>query len=103
MNKPLGGRGKKAPYETAQVRVPVPIKSEVEKLIESYRNSILNAEAEAKIDSSETDIEQCLKLVDRFISESNQADKLHTRNNVNLVRFREWVRSLNSSAESDTL
>lgn len=37
MVKPVGGRGNKAPYETTHIRVPVPIKSEVERLIERFR------------------------------------------------------------------
>ena len=37
MNKPVGGRGKKAPYETEVIRVPVPIIPQVEKIIEEYR------------------------------------------------------------------
>lgn len=49
MNKPIGGRGKRAPYQTIQMRVPLPVKAEVEKLIEQYRNTVLS-EAEAPID-----------------------------------------------------
>lgn len=41
MNKPIGGRGKKAPYETTHVRIPVDLKSKVEKLVEAYRNNEL--------------------------------------------------------------
>lgn len=41
MVKPVGGRGKRAPYQTVQVRVPLPIKPEVEKLIEQYRAVML--------------------------------------------------------------
>lgn len=37
----VGGRGKKAPYETTHVRVPVPLKPEVEKLISNYREKLL--------------------------------------------------------------
>lgn len=37
MSKPVGGRGNKAPYETTHVRVPVPIKHEIERLIEEFR------------------------------------------------------------------
>jgi hypothetical protein len=44
MNKPVGGRGKKAPYETQVVRVPVPIAPQVEQFIESYRLSVINSE-----------------------------------------------------------
>jgi len=42
MNKPLGGRGKKAPYETTHLRIPVPIKIDIEKLIENYRLSVID-------------------------------------------------------------
>lgn len=38
MNKQLGGRGKKAPYETTHVRVPVPIKPQIEALIEQFKS-----------------------------------------------------------------
>jgi hypothetical protein len=39
VNKPRGGRGKAAPYETTHVRVPLPIKDEVTALIEKWHNS----------------------------------------------------------------
>lgn len=42
MNKPLGGRGKKAPYETTHLRIPVPIKADIEKLIDNYRLSVID-------------------------------------------------------------
>ena len=42
MNKPLGGRGKKAPYETTHLRIPLPIKTDIEKLIENYRLSVID-------------------------------------------------------------
>ena len=42
MNKPLGGRGKKAPYETTHLRIPLPIKADIEKLIENYRLSVID-------------------------------------------------------------
>ena len=42
MNKPKGGRGKVAPYESTHVRVPVPIKPKVDKLVDEYRDLILN-------------------------------------------------------------
>lgn len=39
--KPKGGRGHEAPYETTHVRVPVPIKAKVDRLIDDYRKTIL--------------------------------------------------------------
>ncbi|AFY85501.1 hypothetical protein [Oscillatoria acuminata] len=40
MAKPKGGRGKKAPYETKQMRVPVPLESQVMQLCDRYRGFI---------------------------------------------------------------
>jgi len=37
MTKPVGGRGIKAPYESTHVRVPMPIKKEVQALIDEFR------------------------------------------------------------------
>ncbi len=39
MTKPVGGRGNKAPYESTHVRVPVPIKPQVQALIDEFRES----------------------------------------------------------------
>lgn len=44
MNKPVGGRGKKAPYETALIRVPVPVYNQVEKIADDYRRSVIENE-----------------------------------------------------------
>jgi len=38
-NKQIGGRGKKAPYETTHVRIPIDLKPHVELLIEEFRNN----------------------------------------------------------------
>lgn len=42
MATPKGGRGKKAPYETQQMRVPIPIKDQVNVLIAKFRGEILD-------------------------------------------------------------
>lgn len=92
MTKPLGGRGKRAPYNTVMVRVPEPIKARVEKLIEEYREFVLT-DGESMFRQSVNGIEAlaALKLVNRFIEEIEQQDNLHQRNNRNLVRFRDWL------------
>lgn len=35
-----GGRGVRAPYESITMRVPVPIKDKVQKMVDDYRNNI---------------------------------------------------------------
>ncbi|MGK7914589.1 MAG: hypothetical protein AB4038_03460, partial [Prochloraceae cyanobacterium] len=37
MTKPKGGRGKKAPYQTKLMRVPVPMKTQVLQLVDRYQ------------------------------------------------------------------
>jgi hypothetical protein len=128
MIKPLGGRGKKAPYETTQMRVPIPLKAQIESTIADYREQVLLETEDGEENEREPNepdysteelltmqakkiqdltsevkylnyklsrvIEYSIKLVNRFIDESDQADKLHTRNNVNLVKFRNWLENL---------
>lgn len=39
-DKPKGGRGKKAPYETKQMRIPQPLATQVEALCDRYQEFI---------------------------------------------------------------
>lgn len=39
MTKPIGGRGRKAPYETTHVRIPVDLKPRIELLVEEFRDN----------------------------------------------------------------
>jgi hypothetical protein len=98
MVKPVGGRGHKAPYETMQMRVPVPIKPQVENLISRYRETILsgNEAIENQSLSEEQFLEYivCLKVVDKFVQEIGQSESLYDstkRNNRNLAKFRDWL------------
>lgn len=75
MVKPTGGRGKKAPYQTMQMRIPLPIKSEVEELVERYRSLILGED--------ETPTGSITKPEDGFLEKMIQevlADPAVTRN-----------------------
>jgi hypothetical protein len=108
------------------MRVPIPIKTQLESLIADYRERVLlgteDQDDEEDDDQTEpTDLETirdqariiqelrteieylnfkasnpvqtALKLVNRFIDETGQRDKLEPnfRNNVNLVKFRSWL------------
>ena len=44
MNKPVGGRGKKAPYQTTHYRIPEPIKELVESLASQYRDYVFEGD-----------------------------------------------------------
>jgi hypothetical protein len=41
MNKPIGGRGKKAPYNTVVMRIPKPLAEKVERIVDWYRIAAL--------------------------------------------------------------
>ncbi len=41
-DKPKGGRGKIAPYQTTTIRIPLPLKPDIERLVEDYRLSVLS-------------------------------------------------------------
>jgi hypothetical protein len=53
MNKPLGGRGKKAPYETVLIRIPVPVYSIVEKIADDYRRLVIEGEVNSLDEKSD--------------------------------------------------
>ena len=105
MPKPVGGRGKKAPYESVMVRTPLPIKPEVEALISAFRNRLTDEEKFNSV-SSESDIQQAIKLVYKFAEERNLTEKLtegsRYRDCVQLIRFLEWLQS-QTATEPDTL
>jgi hypothetical protein len=41
----LGGRGKVAPYQTTHLRVPLPLKSKIEALIDDYRAVVVDGQS----------------------------------------------------------
>ena len=43
MDKPVGGRGKKAPYKSVTIRVPEPIVKDISEYIDRYRNTVLKS------------------------------------------------------------
>lgn len=58
-----GGRGVKAPYESTHVRVPVPIKEEVEKLIEQFKSG--QKKEEKQLPSLEESIEVARRILNQ--------------------------------------
>jgi hypothetical protein len=68
MSKPIGGRGNKAPYETTHVRVPTPIKSEVERLIEEFREGRTQQQ-----ENSLTSLEDAVKAAREILKQKKSA------------------------------
>jgi len=68
MSKPIGGRGNKASYETTHVRVPVPIKSRVQQLIEEFWNS-----EEQRQENQLTSLEDAIVTARKILNQKKSA------------------------------
>jgi hypothetical protein len=66
MDKPLGGRGKKAPYETTHVRIPVDLKPQVELLVEQFRDNGCVVENSTIENSSTNSNDFIQKMIQEF-------------------------------------
>jgi hypothetical protein len=77
MDKPVGGRGKKAPYQTTHIRVPIPVKAQVEKLIEEYR---LSGTTQVKSDSQQViSLEDAKKLSKKLLKAKTKNVESHAK------------------------
>jgi deoxyribodipyrimidine photolyase-like uncharacterized protein len=103
MDKPIGGRGKKAPYETTHVRIPVDLKAQVEKLVEEFRDNGFTTSTETiqKLPVNSDDFME--KMIQEFknnnlfiIQESNEVshDILMNALNLNLEQSIELANNL---------
>lgn len=85
MATPKGGRGKKAPYETQQMRVPTPIKDKVNSLIAKFRGEVFddnnllkpvstvnNSQLSLELESLQSEIQNLKTAL-----EVNKAENLH--------------------------
>lgn len=69
MDKPKGGRGHAAPYETKQMRVPVGLEPQIQELISRYREWI------SKCRSEVADANNPPRLLDKPVDNFNDANK----------------------------
>jgi hypothetical protein len=51
-SKPVGGRGKKAGYETKLMRVPLPVVSAIEKIVDNFRDGSENETKQLSFDEA---------------------------------------------------
>jgi hypothetical protein len=109
MDKPIGGRGRKAPYETTHVRIPVDLKSQVEELVNNYRNNGLvaveknndNANKNLSINYDELVEIMIKKFKDNNLFINEDLNKKHLNNlSLNLEQSIEYAKSLLSSART---
>lgn len=103
MDKPIGGRGKKAPYETTHVRIPIDLKSQVEKLVEKFRDNGCTTDNENHQNLSINSDDFIQKMIQEFeknnlfiIQESKEIsqDILMNALNLNLEQSIEFANNL---------
>jgi hypothetical protein len=91
MNKPIGGRGRKAPYETTHVRIPVNLKTQVELLVEQFRDNGYVVENHTIENSSSDSDEFMEKMIHEFkknnlivIQNTNEISQYELMSHLNL-------------------
>lgn len=65
---PKGGRGKKVPYETTTVRIPVAIKDQVEDMANRYRTSVIEG-SEFTPDDDGYDLDRAVALAKKLLKQ----------------------------------
>jgi thymidylate synthase len=98
MNKPLGGRGKKAPYETAVVRVPVDLISAIEDMVESYRISAIKGESLQVSEKSKSVISVIGVTYQEVIQEVFKILRLKKSASESISRLLKFIYDVNISA-----
>jgi len=83
MNKPVGGRGYKASYQTTVVRIPVDLKLQVDELVNRFREGCL----EIKIDKD-------LKRTDPELKAIIERYKAVSKPSRDWVQFNKLIREL---------
>lgn len=95
MTTPKGGRGKKAPYRTIQVRCPEPLKKEVAQLIERYHSqqqshSVISKSEHIPPFQSEGDAEKLKARIAELDEENSRLKReLHIESEISQRNFRE--------------
>lgn len=68
MSKPSGGRGKKAPYATTHVRVPEPMKAEVQRLLDCFHGQQVD-----KSENSLTRLDEAIAVAQNILLQKKSA------------------------------
>ena len=74
MSKLKGGRGHTAPYQQTHMRIPLPLKPQVARLVEEFR---LQAMGDYEVRSDAVDYRAAAKAVNEFIEEQGLEAKIH--------------------------
>ncbi|WP_373544376.1 hypothetical protein [Chamaesiphon sp.] len=61
MNKPVGGRGHKAAYQTTVIRIPINLKPQIDELVNRFHQGSLEIEIDKDIESKVPDLKAIIE------------------------------------------
>lgn len=83
MNKPVGGRGHKAAYQTTVIRIPIDLKPQIDELVNRFHEGSLEIEIDKDIDSKVPDLKA---IIERY--------KLASKSSRDWVQFNKLIGEL---------
>ena len=83
MNKPVGGRGHKAAYQTTVIRIPIDLKLQIDELVNRFHEGSLEIEIDKDIDSKVPDLKA---IIERY--------KLASKSSRDWVQFNKLIGEL---------
>jgi len=92
-NKGFVGRGNKAPYEQTHMRIPLPIKPQVEAIVAEYRASVLNGAGVTPVEPSEATKAELPQLPtkDEAIAKAHEIAKESKKGSRHLLQLVEYI------------
>lgn len=76
MTKPVGGRGKKAPYQTKIKRIPLELESQIDSMITEYRANLTGADD--RQENSILSLADAIALVKKLMrAKKSKSDTIH--------------------------
>ena len=83
MNKPVGGRGHKAAYQTTVIRIPIDLKPQIDELVNRFHEGSLEIEIDKDIDSKVPDLKA---IIERY--------KLNSKPSRDWTKFNQLIEEL---------
>lgn len=91
MNKPVGGRGHKAAYQTTVVRIPLDLKLQVDELVNQFREGSIEINNDSKVETKTPDLKA---IIERY--------KLNSKSSRDWVQFNKLIDELERELEAES-
>jgi hypothetical protein len=91
MNKPVGGRGHKASYQTTVVRIPIDLKPQIDELVERFREGSIEINNDSKVETKTPDLKA---IIERY--------KLNSKSSRDWVQFNKLIGELEKELEAES-